>query len=67
MNRHRSRAGTNACAAVADQREHLIEDLATLVVLQHRRRQRDLVRVDAQQKPVASKPPKELTETRQDK
>ena len=67
MNRHTPRVGNDACTAVADQREHLIEDLATLVVLQHRRQQRELVRVDDRQQPVVSKPPKELTETRQDK
>jgi hypothetical protein len=67
MNDHQQSVKMHARATTADQRASLIEDIATLVVQQHRRQQRDAVRVDDRQQQASSEQAKERTETRHNK
>jgi len=67
MNDHPSSDGTRTCAAAADQRGILIEDIATLIFLQHRRQQRHALGHEGQQRQVPSAEAKESTKRRQNK
>ncbi len=65
MNDHPASVHRQTCATTDDQRASLIEDIATLVVLQHRQQQRHATSVEDQQH-LLNATAKERIETRQD-